>query len=419
MSYFSYLGRIDDAIAKYQQALAWNAKDETILSNLSQAYLMVQNWQSAQDFAEKCIQEKPEWPKGHYRLGRVFMELDKFRDAADAFERGLEKDPENVDLKRAYAEAMHLFQKLGNKDPGFDPRTVGILMAIQKSSWDVAYWYKRLPKAKQMTLDELNTLVQPYLVSNDFSREVEKIMQLKYPLFKRWMSPLDMNARAKSLFLALENPLPVAEYILPFEPLLTGSLLLALLKMAKPSVDYNLVFTFDASADAMKSEHLNPFISAHGKYATVVAPNEELIIDYMSLWASLMDGIPQSYFEDFINEKLLHRKEGWIYSISEYDLYNECLEAVYSRDRKKALAIDSIKSQILKSDEMLNQTSILGRKEEEESNDEKEEKETPKKGPIYIQSLSGILPTALGIAIFPIAFLILWNIGLYFVMPKA
>jgi tetratricopeptide (TPR) repeat protein len=133
------MGKLSDAITIYKEALGYHPKDETILSNLSQAYLQSKELQKSKECAEKCIKLKPNWPKGYYRLGKVCMQQEKYKDAKQSFQKGLNLEPENNDFKRAIAETEFLFERLGNGDPGFEASTVGALMTLQHSSWVYIY----------------------------------------------------------------------------------------------------------------------------------------------------------------------------------------------------------------------------------------------------------------------------------------
>lgn len=67
-------GRVDDAIKKYEQALAWNMNDETILSNLSHAHIQLENFDTAVKYAQRSIKANSKWAKGFFRLGKSYME---------------------------------------------------------------------------------------------------------------------------------------------------------------------------------------------------------------------------------------------------------------------------------------------------------------------------------------------------------
>ncbi|RZC59869.1 hypothetical protein C5167_007171 [Papaver somniferum] len=90
----------------YAEALEISPKDPAVLSNLSACYARLGEGIMAQDCAMKCISERPEWPKAHYRLGVTFNVLKMYGEAADAFKKGLTLDPRNKELKDAYRKAI-------------------------------------------------------------------------------------------------------------------------------------------------------------------------------------------------------------------------------------------------------------------------------------------------------------------------
>ena len=69
-----------------------------IFSNLSSCYLRLKNYSKALEYAELCIKVKPEWTKGYYRKGMVFLEQKNYVDAATTFYMGCEKDPKDQKL---------------------------------------------------------------------------------------------------------------------------------------------------------------------------------------------------------------------------------------------------------------------------------------------------------------------------------
>ncbi|KAI3855410.1 hypothetical protein MKX03_025368, partial [Papaver bracteatum] len=87
-------------------ALAISPKDAAVLSNLSACYACLDDGIEALDYATKCMYERPEWPKDHYRMGVAHNILKRYNDASLAFKKGVMLDPENKELKDAYMEAI-------------------------------------------------------------------------------------------------------------------------------------------------------------------------------------------------------------------------------------------------------------------------------------------------------------------------
>ncbi|KAI3861576.1 hypothetical protein MKW98_000528 [Papaver atlanticum] len=90
----------------FQEALAISPKDAAVLSNLSACYACLDDGIEALDYATKCMYERLEWPKTHYRMGVSHNILKRYNDASLAFKKGVMLDPENKELKDAYMEAI-------------------------------------------------------------------------------------------------------------------------------------------------------------------------------------------------------------------------------------------------------------------------------------------------------------------------
>ncbi|KAI3845269.1 hypothetical protein MKW98_009335 [Papaver atlanticum] len=94
------------AVHWFEEALDISPKDPAILSNLSACFARLGFGIDAFEYATKCISEKPEWRKAYYRLGFVLNIQKRYDEAADAFNKGLELDPRNKELKDAYMNAI-------------------------------------------------------------------------------------------------------------------------------------------------------------------------------------------------------------------------------------------------------------------------------------------------------------------------
>ncbi|KAN0062544.1 hypothetical protein ACQY0O_005076 [Thecaphora frezii] len=79
------------------------ARDELslCLANRSAAFYGCGDYIGALCDAEAVVKLKKPWSKGHYRKGKALAALNRFPEARDAFELGLQFDPDNGDLKQA------------------------------------------------------------------------------------------------------------------------------------------------------------------------------------------------------------------------------------------------------------------------------------------------------------------------------
>eukprot|EP00965_Chrysotila_dentata_P057843 1917966-Pleurochrysis_carterae.AAC.1 len=106
-------GAFKKAIRKYSMALA--LVDESrpapqklqstpaalLYSNRCQAYLALQDVMSALRDAESAVKIAPDWPKAHFRLGKVHEKRNELTKAYAAFKRGWHLDTSNSELTQA------------------------------------------------------------------------------------------------------------------------------------------------------------------------------------------------------------------------------------------------------------------------------------------------------------------------------
>lgn len=95
------------ALFDYSRAIAGDPSSAILLSNRSLCFARLSCYgEEALTDAKNCILLKPDWPKGYYRAGVACNILRKFDQAAVMFMEGLKLDPKNVELRKAYQEAV-------------------------------------------------------------------------------------------------------------------------------------------------------------------------------------------------------------------------------------------------------------------------------------------------------------------------
>eukprot|EP01090_Pellita_catalonica_P002413 TRINITY_DN119_c0_g2_i3.p1 TRINITY_DN119_c0_g2~~TRINITY_DN119_c0_g2_i3.p1 ORF type:complete len:258 (+),score=60.90 TRINITY_DN119_c0_g2_i3:73-846(+) len=94
-----------EAIKWYTKAIAVDPNQAAFYSNRSAAYMGLNNPKDALKDAESCINAKPDWVKGHYRRALALMELERYSEAAKSFEKAVQLDPSNEDIKSKYNSA--------------------------------------------------------------------------------------------------------------------------------------------------------------------------------------------------------------------------------------------------------------------------------------------------------------------------
>ncbi|KAK9838651.1 hypothetical protein WJX74_000655 [Apatococcus lobatus] len=106
-------GDFDTAIEHYSEAIELNSSNHVLFSNRSACHASLKQYEQALEDAQKCVDLKPDWPKGYSRLGGALFGKGSPEEAAKAYQKGLDLDPSNEGLKKALQEA----EAAGKKSP--------------------------------------------------------------------------------------------------------------------------------------------------------------------------------------------------------------------------------------------------------------------------------------------------------------
>ena len=85
-----------EAVTHFTTAIAADPKNHVLYSNRSAAHAAEEEYKSALLDANKCIDLKPDWAKGHSRRGAAYVGLKNWRAAIAAYEAGLELGAEEL-----------------------------------------------------------------------------------------------------------------------------------------------------------------------------------------------------------------------------------------------------------------------------------------------------------------------------------
>ncbi|XP_076446045.1 LON peptidase N-terminal domain and RING finger protein 1-like [Babylonia areolata] len=96
------------AIILYSEAIALYDADHLLFSNRSHAYASLQQYDKAQEDAERVVAMCPNWPKGFFRKGNALFELGHYEDAAVAFLQCLALDNHVVLAKENLSRSLHM-----------------------------------------------------------------------------------------------------------------------------------------------------------------------------------------------------------------------------------------------------------------------------------------------------------------------
>ncbi|PWA45761.1 ankyrin repeat family protein [Artemisia annua] len=94
------------ALDAYTQAIDFDPTDEKLYSNRSLCWMRLGQADQALTDARTCRELKPNWAKAWYREGSSLRLLQKFDEAANAFYEGVKVEPENMELVKAFREAV-------------------------------------------------------------------------------------------------------------------------------------------------------------------------------------------------------------------------------------------------------------------------------------------------------------------------
>eukprot|EP01137_Pigoraptor_chileana_P003928 Opistho-2@44853 len=92
-------GDFASAVRYYSAGIELDPGNHKIFSNRAAAYQQLGELQRAWQDAQKTIELKPSWFKGHFRLGAVLEKMNRLEDALEAYNAALSLEPTNSDLK--------------------------------------------------------------------------------------------------------------------------------------------------------------------------------------------------------------------------------------------------------------------------------------------------------------------------------
>jgi tetratricopeptide (TPR) repeat protein len=104
-------GKLDLAILYFQAALERSPKDESVMNNLGDVYLMKGQMEKAREFFEEALKQNPDYPDALVNMGIIYSKMGQDSLAIEAFEKA-KKDKKN--RATAANNLGVIFQKQGN-----------------------------------------------------------------------------------------------------------------------------------------------------------------------------------------------------------------------------------------------------------------------------------------------------------------
>jgi tetratricopeptide (TPR) repeat protein len=131
------------------QAIALDPHDHIFYSNRSAAYLSKGDANAALKDGEKCVDLRPDFGKGHGRVGAALYALGAYEDAAIAYSKGLKADPSNDALRTGLEDAKAAAARAGAPANPFGGDMLARLaanpkfaahMAVSRGWWHGGRW---------------------------------------------------------------------------------------------------------------------------------------------------------------------------------------------------------------------------------------------------------------------------------------
>lgn len=123
------------AIENFTEAIKETAEDHTLYSNRSACYYNLGQFAKALEDGEMCVSVKPDWGKGYQRRAMALHALLKREEALKDYEKGLELDPANEQLKKGLADCKRdMAEPEGDGGGMFGPEAMMKLMANPRTA---------------------------------------------------------------------------------------------------------------------------------------------------------------------------------------------------------------------------------------------------------------------------------------------
>ena len=113
--------RYDEACGHYTSVLAAYPKDHEALANRALCFLHLDDPQRALLDAAQCVNLKPKWAKGYYRLGCALEAAKAYKECASVFAKVVELEPDNAEASGRLLKARNILQMVMDTERVNDP----------------------------------------------------------------------------------------------------------------------------------------------------------------------------------------------------------------------------------------------------------------------------------------------------------
>jgi len=176
-------GKWEDAIAEYTEAIKLDGTQHSFYSNRSACYASLDKFDEALKDGEKCIELKPDWPKGYSRKGLALFKLGKIKDALETYDEGLKQDSTNKSLMDGKAQCIQAMQAGDSQQQAMmaafgklasDPRTKDLLKDPEI-----------MPKITKLFTNPMEALMDPTIGKDE---KMKPVLEILLPLIMQMQS---------------------------------------------------------------------------------------------------------------------------------------------------------------------------------------------------------------------------------------
>jgi small glutamine-rich tetratricopeptide repeat-containing protein alpha len=116
----------EGALKKYSEAIALDNTNAVYFANRAAAYSQAGKHDLAAKDAKQALHVNPDYSKAYSRLGHAEFCLGNYQEAITAYEKGLEKEPTNANLKQSLAAAQAKWNETSPSTSRAAPATGGM-----------------------------------------------------------------------------------------------------------------------------------------------------------------------------------------------------------------------------------------------------------------------------------------------------
>jgi tetratricopeptide (TPR) repeat protein len=201
---FLMLGRLyqikgdrDKATEIYKQFLGIEPNNEDGVTALAKLHMDAGQYKDAVDLLEQFIAQRPDSDGALQTLGEAYSDLQEYSKSADAYKRAAEIDPDDIEIKKAEAQALFMADKLDDAsklyddlskaapDDGLSLLRLGQIYRRQ-GKYDIARQY--LQKAAQSFPDNVEVQFNIVMLDHDDGR-LEDALKRANEIIKKTEKP--------------------------------------------------------------------------------------------------------------------------------------------------------------------------------------------------------------------------------------